>query len=322
MIITKTPLRISFTGGGTDICDYYRHGYGAVVSAAIDKFVYITVNKKFDDSIRISYSKTEMVDDVDLIQHDIVRECLKMVGIRSGIEITSIADVPAGTGLGSSSTFAVGLLNALYTYTGYTPSAKELAEKACEIEIKLLKNPIGKQDQYAAAYGGINYFQFNSDETVDRRKISLSVNDLKRMNRKLMMFYTGITRSANTILSEQKKETDLKLPTLDFMCKQAQKMEGILRNEGFNDKMAQELHQGWLKKKSITPAISTGAINDIYETAIKAGALGGKLLGAGGGGFFLFYCDEEKQQAVRDAVKIKEMDFNIFQYGSRVVYFE
>jgi len=322
MIITKTPLRISFTGGGTDICDYYKHGHGAVVSVTIDKYIYITVNKKFDDSIRVSYSKTEIVNNVEDLQHDIVRECLKMVGIKNGIEITSIADVPAGTGLGSSSAFTVGLLNALFTYTGYTPSATELAEKACEIEIDILKGPIGKQDQYAAAFGGINYFQFNKDETVDRHKIVLSASDQKKMNRKLMMFYTGITRSANSILSEQKKETNLKLEALNFMCAQAKKMETSLIEDGFTESIAKELHDGWEKKKSITSTISTGPINDLYETAIKAGALGGKLLGAGGGGFLLFYCDEEKQQNVRDAINKWELDFNVSLYGSRVVYFE
>ena len=205
MIITKTPFRISFVGGGTDIIDYYKVDYGAVISATINKYMYITVNKRFDDSIRVSYSKTEIVDDVDELRHEIVKECLKLVGIKKGIEITSISDIPAGTGLGSSSSFTVGLINALFSYTGDHLSAKQMAELACKVEIDILKHPIGKQDQYAAAYGGINFFQFNKDETVFEEKIKFIDEDYKKMNRKLMMFWTGISRSADKILEKQKK---------------------------------------------------------------------------------------------------------------------
>ncbi|MGE1065486.1 GHMP kinases N terminal domain-containing protein [Megasphaera paucivorans] len=170
MIITQTPFRISFVGGGTDLEAYYKTNYGAVVSTAINKSIYITINKRFDDTIRLSYSKTEIVDHVDDLQHDIAKACLKMTGVERGVEITSIADVPAGTGLGSSSSFTVGLLNALYTYIGEQKSAQELAELACRVEIDILKHPIGKQDQFAAAYGGMNYFRFNSDGSVEREK--------------------------------------------------------------------------------------------------------------------------------------------------------
>ena len=203
MIITRTPLRISFTGGGTDLPAYYENGYGAVVSTAINKFVYITVNKRFDNTIRLSYSKTEIVNNVNELQHDIAKACLNMVGITGGVEITSIADIPSGTGLGSSSSFTVGLLNALYTYVGEHLSADELAKKACEIEIDILHHPIGKQDQYAAAVGGINYFSFERYGVVKREKINLSDADIQLMNQKLMMFYTGIRRSADNILEKQ-----------------------------------------------------------------------------------------------------------------------
>lgn len=321
MIITKTPLRVSFAGGGTDIEAYYRHSYGSVVSTGINKYVFITINKRFDDTIRVSYSKTEIVSSVEELKHDIVKACLRMTGITRGIEITSISDIPSGTGLGSSSSFTVGLLNALYTYSGEQLSAEELANKACEIEIEVLKHPIGKQDQYAAAYGGINNFSFNADGSVIRNKLILSERDLLMMNRKLMMFYTGIRRSANGILEQQCKDTANKIKTLDYMRDQADVLADILRTKGFNKEFASVLHNGWLKKKSIVQEISNSDIDNIYNKALRAGALGGKLLGAGGGGFILFYCDEDKQQAVRDAIGLRELDFRIARYGSRVVYF-
>lgn len=322
MIITKTPLRISFTGGGTDLPAYYENGYGAVVSAAINKYVYITVNKRFDNTIRLSYSKTEIVNHADELKHDIARACLDMVGIDGGVEITSIADIPSGTGLGSSSSFAVGLLNALYTYVGERLSSAELAEKACQIEIDILHHPIGKQDQYAAAFGGINYFSFERDGSVKREKISLSEDNIRDMDRKLMMFYTGIRRSADGILVHQSAETHNKLPVLDFMKNQANIMRDHLKQIGFDAIFAKMLDEAWQKKKTITSGISNQEIDSLYEKARNAGAAGGKLLGAGGGGFILLYCDEQYQQKVRNALGLRELDFKISRYGSRVVYFE
>lgn len=321
MIITKTPLRISFTGGGTDLPAYYKTGYGAVVSAGINKYVYITINKRFDDTIRISYSKTEIVDDLKEIQHDIAKACLQMTGVEKGVEITSISDIPAGTGLGSSSSFTVGLLNALYTYCGERLSAHELAEKACQIEIEILKHPIGKQDQYAAAYGGVNYFSFGQDGEVRREKIDISEQEKQLMDRRLMMFYTGIRRSADGILAKQSVETSKKLDVLNYMRDQANVMKELLKSEGFNNKFAIMLDKAWQKKKSVTDGISNLEIDDYYKNAINAGALGGKLLGAGGGGFILLYCDEAKQESVCKAIGLRELDFRIARYGSRVVYF-
>lgn len=321
MIITKTPLRISFTGGGTDLAAFYKNGYGAVVSTSIDKYIYITVNKRFDDSIRVSYSQTEIVNHVDELKHDIARECLRMVGIPGGVEITSIADIPSGTGLGSSSSFAVGLLNALYAYVGERLSAEELANRACQIEIDVLGHPIGKQDQYAAAYGGVNYFTFERNGTVQREKILISNNDLRNMNRKLMMFYTGIRRSADGILSRQSKETKNKMEVLTFMRNQANRMRDKLVQNGFIPDFAKMLDEAWQKKKSITSGISNPEIDELYQKAISAGASGGKLLGAGGGGFILLYCDEQYQPAVREALGLRELDFEISLNGSRVVYF-
>lgn len=321
MIITRTPLRISFTGGGTDLPAFYKNGYGAVVSTSIDKYIYITVNKRFDDSIRVSYSQTEIVNHVDELKHDIARECLRMVGIPGGIEITSIADIPSGTGLGSSSSFAVGLLNALYTYVGERLSAGELAKRACQIEINVLGHPIGKQDQYAAAYGGVNYFTFERSGDVQREKILVSDNDLRNMNRKLMMFYTGIRRSADGILSRQSQETKNKMEVLMFMRDQANRMRDGLAQKGFTPDFAKMLDEAWQKKKSITAGISNPEIDELYQKAISAGAAGGKLLGAGGGGFILLYCDEPYQPAVREALGLRELDFEISLNGSRVVYF-
>lgn len=322
MIITKTPLRISFTGGGTDLPDYYNVHDGAVVSAGINKYIYITVNPKFDNKIRVSYSETEIVDEVDELRHDIVKEAMKMVGIKGGIEITSIADIPSGTGLGSSSTFAVGVLNALYTYAGMRPSAEELAKGACDIEIEILKHPIGKQDQYAAAYGGLNYFEFHKDGSVLRKRLFLDEANARDMRQKLVLFYTGITRSADNVLKEQKKNTIDKLATLDYMRDQARNMCSILETEGFNEKFGTMLHEGWMKKQTLAGAISDPVIKGYYDKAIEAGAVGGKLLGAGGGGFLLFYCDEDKQKKVENAVGLRRVDFRVGTNGSRVVFFE
>ena len=321
MIITKTPLRISFTGGGTDLPDYYQKHGGAVVSAGINKYIYVTVNKKFDSKIRVSYSQTEIVDEVEELHHELVRECLKLVGIKGGIEITSIADIPSGTGLGSSSAFTVGLLNALHVYDGYSPSSEELAQQACRVEIGVLKHPIGKQDQYAAAYGGMNYFQFDPDDTVTRGRIYLSDGDARKMRQKLMLFYTGLTHNANTILKEQKQNTAAKMETLDYMKSQAVVMYRELSQKGFNESFGRALRDGWEKKRSLASTITNGAINECYNRALQAGAVGGKLLGAGGGGFLLFYCDEDKQEAVERAVGLPRVNFHVSLRGSRVIFF-
>ncbi|NCB92498.1 MAG: GHMP kinase [Clostridia bacterium] len=321
MIITRTPLRVSFTGGGTDMADYYRINGGAVVSMAINKYIYITVSKKFDNAIRVSYSSTEIVEKVSELHHDLVREAMHLAGITGGIEVTSIADIPSGTGLGSSSSFTVGVLNALFTYTGKRLSARDLAELACKIEIDILGHPIGKQDQYAAAYGGIHYFCFMTDDTVNYNRIELTDNDMMRMRNKLMIFYTGITRSADGVLSEQKQNIGKKIEVLNEMKQQAADMYHTLSTVGFDKSFGESLHQGWIKKQSLAGGISNPEIARIYDAAMSAGAVGGKLLGAGGGGFLLFYCDEEYQNSVREAVGLRQIDIMPDMYGSRVVYF-
>jgi D-glycero-alpha-D-manno-heptose-7-phosphate kinase len=212
MIISKTPLRVSFAGGGSDLSVYYKHGCGSVVSTAIDKYIYITVNRKFDDLIRVSYSKTEMVKNVDEIEHNIIREALKLVGIETGIEVVYMGDIPLGTagvGLGSSSSLAVGVLNALYASKGQNVSAEKLARDACRIEIDILKQPIGKQDQYIAAYGGLQHIRFNGDESVFVDPVICQRETKEQLNNKLLLFYTGITRVSSSILAEQEQKTDI-----------------------------------------------------------------------------------------------------------------
>ncbi len=320
MIITKTPLRISFTGGGTDLPDYYLQHGGAVVSSGINKYIYITVSPNFENKLRISYSRTEIVDQVEEVQNDLAKEALKMVGIRKGVEITSIADIPSGTGLGSSGAFTVGVLNALHTYAGHSPSAEELASQACQIEIEILKHPIGKQDQYAAAFGGLNYFTFRPDGTVGRKNIYLDDRSYRLMRRRLMMFYTGMTRSADEVLSEQRANIASTMETLDSMKSQADAMYQELTSEGFNEKFGRALHEDWMRKQTLAGTITNPQISEYYRKALEAGALGGKLLGAGGGGFLLFYCDEQYQEDVERAVGLRRVDFHVSSRGSQVVF--
>lgn len=322
MIICKTPLRISFAGGGTDIDSYYRTGYGAVVSAAVNKYIYVTVHSNFDRAVRIGYSKTEIVRHADELLHTRVRACMQMVGIDTGVEITTIGEVPAGTGMGSSSSLTVGLLNALYTYVGKRLSSEELYERACEIEIGVLKEPIGKQDQAAAAFGGLNYFRFQADGSTLREALPLSETEFSRMESKLLLFYTGITHSAGEILREQKQSAKDKLAVMDEMRNQADTLRDLLKTEGVNSRFGEILREDWERKKLLANAISNQRIDELYESGVQAGAVGGKLLGAGGGGFLLFYCDEWKQDSLRKALGLQEIPFRMAKYGSRIVYFD
>ena len=326
MIISKTPIRISFAGGISDIRDYYKNDYGAVVSTTIDKYVYVTINKKFDDKIRVSYSKTEIVDKIEEINHPLVREALRMVDLDGGLEITSIADIPSGTGLGLSSAFTVGLLNALYAFKGEYKGPDELARQACKIEIDILGEPIGKQDQYIAAYGGLNYIKFNADEAVFVEPIIFDKKTKDELNDNLMMFYTGIQRKPG-ILSESKKEIEKHREYIDKIRDIADETATALRN---NDLLSfgELLHKEWTYKKK-TGEVSTPSIDKYYEKARSAGASGGKILGAGGGGFLLLYCklllgnDEGYQYNVREALKgLKQTRFNLEPQGSRIIYVE
>lgn len=323
MIISKTPFRISFAGGGTDLKAFYGKEYGCVTSTAINKYMYVAVHKYFDKKkILLKYSKTEFVDSIEKIEHPIFREALRLVGIESGVEITSIADIPSGTGLGSSCTFTVGLLHALYAYKGKFVSAERLAHEAARIEIEILGEPIGKQDQYAAAYGNLNHIRFHPDENVDVAPILCHPDTKTMLQKNLMLFYTGTTRATKDVLSEQKKNTESdakKFQNLQQMKQLAEELRDALNSDNLNQ-FGHILHKGWILKRELASSISNTEIDQWYDTGIAAGALGGKLLGAGGGGFLLFYCPEEKRERVRAALPLQEIPFQFDTQGSRIIY--
>jgi D-glycero-alpha-D-manno-heptose-7-phosphate kinase len=326
MIISRTPLRISFAGGGSDLPAFYRQVPGAVLSTAIDKYIYITVNPKFDDQIRASYSRTEMVDSVDELQHELIREALKLVRIYKGIEITSISDIPSrGTGLGSSSTYTVGLLNVLYAHRNYFAGAERLAQEACTIEIERCGKPIGKQDQYIAAYGGLQFIQFRPDETVCMDPLVCAPETKRRLQDGLLMLYTGLVRSADDILREQSHNTQAdeeKRVSLQRMVGIASQMrEALLYND--LDGFGELLHEGWMEKRKLAAGISKPCIDEWYKTARTHGAIGGKILGAGGGGFLLLYAPAEKHPTICEALpELRPIDFRFEPQGSKLIYVE
>jgi len=322
MIVSQTPLRISFVGGGTDIPEYYRNNRGgAVVNAAINKYVYLIVNKKFDNHVRVSYSETENVPTADDVRHPLVRECLRYLGIRRGIEIVSISDIPShGTGLGSSSAFTVGLLNALHAWFGDPATPRELAEEAVRVEREIVRAPGGKQDQYIAAYGGLRFMQFHPDESVDVRRINLTDEALSALEGSLLLFYTGRTRPSAPLLTGQ-------------IAAMANCIDGYVRlhdlafeffrdlARGQVDSVGDYLHEGWLLKRSLGEDISDPAIDKAYSQARDAGATGGKITGAGGGGFLLLAAPREKRQRVCAALAdLREEPFRIERSGSQVAY--
>lgn len=322
MIITRTPFRVSFAGGGSDLREFYsKNTYGAVVSTAIKKYMYIVIHPYFHDKIRIKYSKTENVEDIEEIQHPIVRECLKKMQIEKGIEIASFSDVPAGTGLGSSSAFTVGLLNALYAFKGKVVSKEKLAQDACEIEIDILGEPIGKQDQYAAAYGNINYIRFNKDETVDVSPIFLTESTKNKLEEHLCLYYTGGRRKSRDILIEQKKNMSnkQKFQNIKNMVLLADELKDVLR-EGKIDELGAALHNGWLNKKEIASGISDKNIDNLYDKFLKHGAVGGKLLGAGGTGFLLIY--SENHDFLKKNLGCRILPLNIDREGTKIIFYD
>jgi D-glycero-alpha-D-manno-heptose-7-phosphate kinase len=321
MIITQTPLRISFAGGGTDFEGYYGIDGGCVISSAIDKYIYVVIKERFDDKIRVGYSKTEMVDCVDEIEHDLVRESLRMTGITKGVEISTMADIPSeGSGLGSSSSVTVGLLNAMYAHKGELKTAEVLADQACRIEIDILGRPIGKQDQYIAAFGNLRFIQFKPSGDVQVDTVDIDPEKKQRLGESLMLFYTGVSRSSSTILTEQKQNISDRIPTLNKMRLQAHDIhESLLK--GRVDRMGEVMHQGWLYKKQLAGKISSSEIDRMYDAAMQAGALGGKIAGAGGGGFLLLYCPPEHQRKVREALDgLRELSFNLERDGTKVIF--
>lgn len=281
------------------------------------------IHPYFHDKIRIKYSKTEDVQEIEEIRHPLVRECLRIVGVHKGIEIASIADVPAGTGLGSSSSFTVCLLHALYAYKGKFVTKEELAGDACSIEIDVLHKPIGKQDQYATSCGNLNYIQFKADGSVYIDPVIIDAEIKNRLEKNLLMFYVGNERDADQILAVQKENMDNKekLDLVKEQVKLTKSMKQTLQKGNLED-VGTLLHEGWTHKKKMADNISNPFLDDIYIKALDAGALGGKLLGAGGGGFFLFYCEPEYQDSVKKRLKLKELDFKFDNEGSKIIFFE
>ncbi|MCI4331706.1 MAG: GHMP kinase [Thermoplasmata archaeon] len=322
MIITRTPLRISFAGGGTDLPAYYRkYGGGAVTSAAIDKFIHVLVNDKFDRSIRVAGSRTENVELLEELQHGLVREAMRLTGVTERIEVHTIADIPSeGTGLGSSSTLTVGLLNALYAHRGTLKDPAQLAEEACKIEIDVLSGTLGKQDQYIAAFGGVQYFEFREDDTVRSTPIPLSVGDLDALSSHISLFYTGITRKADGILKAQDARTGTNRAALDRMRELASETrEALLRRDWAL--LGRLLDDGWQLKRTLSGSISNPQIDHAYDQARAAGAFGGKITGAGGGGFLLVLHPPERSAQIASALSpMTRFPVRIHPEGTRILF--
>jgi len=321
MLIVQTPLRVSFFGGGTDFPAFYRQEGGCVLSTAIDKYIFVTIKaRRFDDRIWVSYTRTQISESVDEVQHELIREAMRLTGVTGGVEITTMGDVPAGTGLGSSSTVTVGALNAMYAYQNRPVTAETLAQQACQIELDTLGKPIGVQDQYIAAYGGLRFIRFGTDGAVRVETVSLSAGLRQRLNENLLLFYTGTRRKAASILHEQQHNISERLPTLrrmkDIALTARQELES-----GNLDALGELLHESWQLKKQLAARISNGEIDEWYRAARRAGALGGKITGAGGGGFFLLYVPYARRQAVRAALAhLREMPFRLEPDGSKVIF--
>ena len=322
MILTKTPFRVSLIGGGSDLPSFYKKNGGAVISMSIDKYIYISLHKKFNKGFRISYSETENCKTLDQIKHDIVRESIRDSEIIDDLEITSIADIPAGSGLGSSSSYAVGLAQALLKYKNGTSSKEKLADIACDIEINILNKPIGKQDQYAAAFGGLNFIEFNKNDTVTVNPLNLNNDIQEEMFGRFLMFHTGGVRSAGDILKQQvlnleneKKYSDLTKSLVGLTYE----LHHQLQNNNIDD-IGNILNQGWQIKKKLSSSISNDYINNLYDKAINEGAEGGKLLGAGASGFILLYADKKFHTAIRNTLGLHEVKFNLDNKGSQIIY--
>jgi len=300
---------------------FYHIEDGMVLSTAIDKYVYVVVKERFDEKIYINYSEKEIVDDVSEIKHDLVREAMRKVGMQGGVEITTLADIPSeGSGLGSSSSVTVGLLNAFYNYVGIQVTLEKIAVEACEIEIDICKKPIGKQDQYIASYGGLNKITFHPDEAVSVSRLPVFNSELRKFGSNLLLFYTNKTRKADKILVKQKKGTDDKREVLRSMRGLVPELEDSLIDGKF-DELGKLLHKNWLLKKSLVETISNSEIDSMYEKSLKAGALGGKICGAGGGGFLLLYVPRDKQDEVRYVLNnFRELPFMLDPYGSRIIF--
>jgi D-glycero-alpha-D-manno-heptose-7-phosphate kinase len=320
MIITQTPLRVGLVGGGTDLPDFYREHGGRVLNAAIDKYVYVVVKQRFDDDVYVNYSSKEVVSRVEDLQHELVREAMHMTGVRGGVEITTLADIPsAGSGLGSSSAVTVGLLHALFAYKGRQVTAEELADRACAIEIDRCRKPIGKQDQYAAAYGGICDLHFGPGDRVVVDQLDLASPVRRQVQDELLLFYTGTTRKADNILGEQKANIGDRITQLVQLRELAAEASAGLR-EGDVDALGVALNKSWAAKRELASGVSNSQIDEAVESALAGGATGAKVTGAGGGGFLLVVCPLERQRAVRERLAaMQELPLKLDPFGSRVV---
>lgn len=320
MIITQTPLRISFFGGGTDFREFFHQEEGWVLNSAIDRYIYVIIKERFDEKIRVGYTQTELVDDIDELQHELVRECLRKTGIRKGVEISTMGDIPsAGSGMGSSSTVTVGLLNAMYHFLGEPRESSKLAQEACNIEIDILGKPIGVQDQYIAAFGGQKFFRFYPTGEVVAESLGLDSRQCRKLNQNLMLFFTNVTRKAESVLAEQVQKMNGHLAILRLMKEAAIRARQCLSAGAFDD-FGLLLDETWQLKKQLASRISNGSIDAIYQAARKAGALGGKITGAGGGGFLLLYCPRHKQDDVRTALRsLYELPFHLERDGTKVI---
>jgi D-glycero-alpha-D-manno-heptose-7-phosphate kinase len=321
LIIARTPFRLSFAGGGTDLPSFFQEEEGAVLSTALNKYMYVTVNKRFDESVRLSYSKTEIKDKVSEIEHPIFHHVLNKYTPHGGVEIISMADIPSGTGLGSSSSFTVGLLHALKGYMGRFQTAEELGAEASDIEINHLKEPIGKQDQYIAAYGGLQFIRFLPSGQVCVDPIVCSRETRDRLEASCMLFFTGRTRDAKSVLREQKENTGAKRDTLRSMAAIARKLKVVLEANGDLENFGKLLDEAWQLKKSVASNVSNTEIDQWYERALKAGAWGGKILGAGSGGFLMVFCEPEKQNKVRAELKeLRPFEVKFEIQGSKIIF--
>ncbi len=326
MIISRAPVRLSMGGGGTDLPSYYSRYGGFLLATSINRFVYIMVNRRFYDTIRLSYSKTEIVDGVDEVEHRIFKEALRFAGIDSQIEIISVSDVPAQCGLGASSSFLVALLNALYAYKKEYLDLKQLAESACHIEIDILGEPIGKQDQYAAAFGGFNAYTFDRDGSVTVEPVKIREENLEELQNNLFLFHMKKERKASDILSDQNEktkqgdeETVRRLHSIKEIGLQTRKV----LEEGKIDELGEILHEHWVTKRKLSDRITDDFTDEVYEDARRNGALGGKIVGAGGGGFLLLYCPRERARLVSAMEKfdLSPMWFSFEQEGARIVFY-
>lgn len=325
MIVSRTPVRIPLGGGGTDLESYYSKHGGFILGATINRYIYISILKRFEKCVRLGYSRTEIVNDLEQIEHPIIREAMRLLDIKcENLEIVSMAELPSNSGLGTSSSFSVALLHALQTYKREHITTQEIAEKACKLEIDILKEPIGKQDQYMAAFGGITCLEIEKNGNVRVQSLNVSEETIAELERNLMLFYTGVRRNSSYVLSEQnssaKEDKKNVIESLHAIKKIGYQIKDVLEI-GDPDAFGRLMHTHWEIKKNMSTRVSSDQFNRIYDIALKNGALGGKIIGAGGGGFFMFYCNEKKDNLIKALANegLPLMRFRFDFEGSKII---